>query len=144
MVLQGRTGGPQPSHGRCKQSSTRAGSGKGKDVDDARTLNTGARTHRIRVVGARSGVVARVVHLVGPEERLSAEHGRPRGVRVAVQIAFVVPPVLVVPHAEQHDEVLDQRQEHEQRARDQPHFDALQFQRARRVVPAQCPRGRCD
>lgn len=104
-------------------------------------LGKRARTHQIRVFRDDDGgvVPGSGVHFVRPEQRRHVKLWRTVVVRIAraaVQVVFLVPPVLVVPHAEQHDEVLDQCQEHEQRARDQPHLDAFQFQRARRVVPA--------
>lgn len=56
-----------------------------------------------------------------------------RGGGGAAQVSAAPAPALVVADAEQHHEVLHQRQEHEDGARDQPHLDALQLQRVWRV-----------
>lgn len=63
------------------------------------------------------------------------EVGVVKGVYRGVEGALRVSPVFVVTHAVQHHEVLDKCEEDEYGARDEPYFDAFQFQGVWRVVP---------
>lgn len=71
--------------------------------------------------------------MVDVQGRRSELRGGVRPPHVGAPLA----PALLVPYPEKHQEVFQQCEEHEQRARYQPHLYALQLERVRRVGAAE-------